>query len=58
MDAARKTLLGSRFTAARILVVHPLSQSAIDFYLKYGFKPLKADGTALYIAVETIAGGL
>lgn len=58
VDAFRKVLLGTRFTAARLLIVHPLDDGAVAFYAKYGFRPLGGDTTALYLAIETLAEGL
>lgn len=58
IDAFRKVLIGTKFTAARLLVVHPLDDSATAFYAKYGFHKLGGDTTALYLPIETLADGL
>jgi len=58
IDACRIVMIATRFTAARLLVVHPLDESASAFYTKYGFKKLGGDTTALYQPVATLADGL
>lgn len=54
IDAFRKVLLGARFTAARLVIVHPIDDGAAAFYAKYGFRPLGGGTTALYLPVETL----
>ncbi len=58
IDAARKTLAGARFTAARLLIVHPLNETAAAFYEKYGFQKLGQDNAALYLPVDTLVDAL
>lgn len=57
VDAFLKVLLGARFTAARLLIVHPLDEGAAAFYAKYGFRALGGDTTALYLPVATLGDG-
>lgn len=58
VDAFAKVLVGTRFTAARLLVVHPLDDNAAEFYAKYGFAKLGGETTALYLPVATLAEGV
>lgn len=58
IDAARKTLAGARFTAARLLIVHPLNESAAAFYEKYGFQKFAQDNAALYLPVDSLVDAL
>jgi ribosomal protein S18 acetylase RimI-like enzyme len=59
MDACRRVLLGAKHTAARLLLVHPLNERAVNFYRRYNFRHLKSDGSSvMYIALDTLADGL
>lgn len=58
VDVFRKTLIGARLTAARLLIVHPLDDGAAAFYAKFGFRPLGGATTALYLPIATLADGI
>lgn len=58
IDASRRILLAARHSAARLVIVHPLTEAATSFYAKYGFRPLKADMTAMFISLDTLADAL
>lgn len=57
-DAARRVLAAAEYSAARLLLVHPLNSNAAAFYDRYGFKPLQGETTAMYIPLMTLADGL
>jgi ribosomal protein S18 acetylase RimI-like enzyme len=51
-------LAGAKYSAARLLIVHPLNKRALDYYRKFGFRPLRGDSSALYLPLETIVDAL
>ena len=57
-EAMRRALAATRYSAARIMIVHPLNAQSVKFYGNYGFRPLKGDSSALYLPMETIADSL
>lgn len=58
VDAGRRILLAAKHSAARLLIVHPLTEMAVAFYAKYGFRPLKGETSAMFITLDTLADGL
>jgi predicted N-acetyltransferase YhbS len=58
IDASRRILAAAKHSAARLVIVHPLNDGAAAFYVKFGFRPLGADTTALYLPLATLADGL
>ena len=58
IDASRRILAAAKHSAARLVVVHPLNTTAAAFYEKFGFRPLRGDTTAMFIALATLADGL
>jgi predicted N-acetyltransferase YhbS len=58
IDANRRILLAAKHSAARLLIVHPLTDTAAAFYEKYGFRSLRGDTTAMFITLNTLADGL
>lgn len=58
VDASRRILSAAKHSAARLLIVHPLTETAASFYEKFGFRPLRGDTTAMFITLDTLADGL
>lgn len=58
IDASRRILSAAKHSAARLLIVHPLNDSAALFYEKFGFRRLQSDATAMYVTLDTLADGL
>jgi predicted N-acetyltransferase YhbS len=53
-DASRRVLAAARHTAARMLIVHPISDRAVEFYARYGFLPLRGETAAMYKPVAEL----
>jgi predicted N-acetyltransferase YhbS len=58
IDASRRILLAAKHSAARLLIVHPLNDTAASFYEKFGFRSLRGETTAMFITLDTLADGL
>lgn len=54
-EALKRALAATKYSAAKIVIVHPLSERAAKFYGGYGFKPLKGETSAMFLPMETVA---
>lgn len=54
-EAMKRALAATKYSAAKMLVVHPLNKRATAFYEHYGFLKVKGDTTALFLPMDTVA---
>lgn len=53
-DAVLRAKAASEYIGARVLLVHALSESAKQFYLKFGFQASKMDEMSLFIRLDRV----
>ena len=56
VDALKKALSASRQVASLAVIVEALDESALNFYLKYGFQQFRQEPMKLYLPMKSVEG--
>ena len=54
IDALKKALSTTATVASVAVIVEALDESAVDFYIKYGFQPLNQNQMKLYLPMQSV----
>jgi predicted N-acetyltransferase YhbS len=54
-ETLKRALAATRYSAAKIIIVHPLNARSAKFYGEFGFMRLKGDTSALFLPMNTVA---
>ena len=54
IDALKKALSTTATVASLVVIAEALDESAVNFYLKYGFQPFNQNPMKLYLPMQSV----